>query len=305
MKSEIFMKIISGSSELHRKFISSRHTGRKNYVLSEEDYDDFDYIQAPPIYSGYMLYADVVNQYHLKKNHRGTIIQPQFLSIRYIVEGSQYVHCNGKIFLAEKGDLMLIPPLCDYSYATGPEGHCFQRSITMKGTLLNTILEHTGFSRDFCIHLDTPRFYLDVHTNLKEIHRQNAPDICERNSAICFFLLQRLANFCNTAYRPELLVQSQHFIEQHLADSLTLRSISTELKRSPSTLNKLFRKHLNVSIHQYIIFRRMDCALCMLRSRGYSIKEIACQTGFSSISNFSTEFRKFYGKSPKNFQKDG
>ncbi len=295
------MKIISDPAAIRKTYFpQSGNSRRDSGMVIEEDFGKFDYIQAAPVYSGYMLYAEIVNQYHLQKNHRGTLLQPQFLSVRYIVSGSEYVRCGGKLFLAEPGDIMMMPPLCDYAYATGPEGRCFQRSITMKGTLLNTILEYTGFNRDVCFHLDDPEFYIEIHSSLKDLLRRGTSDDCEKNSAMCMFLLQRLSNLCKTGTLPELLTRSQHFIEQNLSGPLSLDIIASALKYSPSTLNKLFRKHLNISVRQYIITRRMDCAVRMLKSKEYSVKEISSMLGFSSISNFSTEFKKHYGKSPRN-----
>jgi len=296
------MKIIHDAELIRKKFFSNPATAKRSAgMILNIDYGEFDHIEASPAYANYMLYADVVNQYHLQKNHLGTLLQPPFLSVRYITEGSQYVRCNKKTFLAEPGDLMLIPPQCDYSYATGPEGYCFQQSITMKGTLLNSILDHLGFGKDFCIHLENPGFYLEIHQRLKELLKYGKADECEKNSSLCFFLLQRIANLSDNLRPPELLIQAQHYIEQNLGENLSLKVLSAHLHRSPSTLNKLFQRHLNFSVYQYIISRRMECALRMLRRKEHSIKEIASAMGYSSLSNFSTEFKKYYKHAPRDY----
>jgi AraC-like DNA-binding protein len=296
------MKIIHDLDLVRKKFSSNPATAKRSAgMLLNIDYGEFDHVEASPAYANYMLYAAVVNQYHLQKNHLGTLFSPQFLSLRYITEGSQYVRCSKKVFLAEAGDLMLIPPQCDYSYATGPEGYCFQQSITMKGTLLHSILEHLGFGKDFCIHLEEPEFYLEIHQRLKELLKYGRADECEKNSSLCFFLLQRIANLCDNLRPPELLIQTQHYIEQNLSQNLSLEILAAHLQKSPSTLNKLFKKQLNFSLYQYIISRRMECALRMLRGKNHSIKEIASITGFSSLSNFSTAFKKYYGQSPRDY----
>ncbi|OQC11835.1 MAG: Arabinose operon regulatory protein [Lentisphaerae bacterium ADurb.Bin082] len=296
------MKVIHDADVIRKKFFSNPATAKRfpGMVLNI-DYGDFEHVEASPAYDNYMLYADIVNQYHLQKNHLGTLLQPSFLSVRYITSGSQYVRCKDKIFLAEPGDLMLIPPQCSYSYATGPEGHCFQQSITMKGTLLNSILAHLGFAKDFCIHLENPEFYFEIHQRLKELLKYGKADECEKNSSLCFFLLQRIANLSDTLRPPELLIQAQHYIEQNLGENLSLKVLAEHLHKCPSTLNKLFKKHLNFSVYQYIISRRMECALRMLRRKEHSIKYIASVIGYSSLSNFSTEFKKYYKCTPRDY----
>ena len=263
------------------------------------DFGKCDYAAAPSFYSGYMLYADIVNQYHLRKKHFGAILHPDFLSLRYVASGSQYVRCNGKTFLAESKDIMLIPPRCSYFYATGPEGYCFQRSITMKGCFMAQLLERLGLVGDFCITLSSAYFYFQMHDRLKGILKKGSLEDCEENQAICLFLLQKLANLHTRMDVPELLMRTRQYIEQNLDKPLSLEQISSVFKRSASTLNGLFRRHLATSIHQYIISRRMDNAYRMLRSGKYSVKEIAFLNGFSSLSNFSTEFRKYHGKNPR------
>lgn len=297
------MKIIQANSDIQKKFIMMPNEKNHRYrLLLNQDYGKWEHIIAPAFYSDYMLYADIVNQYHLQKNHKGAIIRPEYLSVRYIVSGSQYVKCNGKIYLAEQHDLMLMPPDCDYFYATGPDGYCFQRSITMKGTFIQQILSHLGMTNDFCLTLDNPYFYCRIHDRLKNILKKDDATECEENQAICFLLLQKIANLHNTEKLPELLLNSQHYIEKNLEKGLSLEEIASKFQRCPSTLNKLYRKYLNTSVHQYIISRRMGNALQMLRDGRYSIKEIAAANGFCSLSNFSTEFKKYYGKNPRAYK---
>jgi AraC-like DNA-binding protein len=297
------MQIITDPSILAEDYWKFNSAGKKSVFLSSKHLSERDqkYVQAPPICFNFMLYCNIVNQFRLLHKHRGWMIQPDFLSLRFIVEGSEFVRYDGKTFLTEPGDLMIFHPFHDYEYAPGPEGFCFQRSITMKGTLLQTILEYSNLSSQFCINLETPSFFLDAHTSLMKILQSKNLSDYTQNAAICFQVLQHLSDICKASRIPDKLSEIQHFIEQHLGDDLRLNKLSSKFNSCPSTINQLFRAHLNVSVHRYIINRRMDKALNMHRSHNYSIKETAALLGFSSQFNFSTEFKKKYGKSPRIF----
>ncbi|WP_211297813.1 hybrid sensor histidine kinase/response regulator transcription factor [Prolixibacter denitrificans] len=67
---------------------------------------------------------------------------------------------------------------------------------------------------------------------------------------------------------------------------------------SRSLLYKKVKSLTNQSPTDFIKSVRLDHALDLLKTRKYSITEISELCGFSSVSYFSTVFRKHYGKSP-------
>ena len=65
-------------------------------------------------------------------------------------------------------------------------------------------------------------------------------------------------------------------------------------------LYRLFRDVLKTSPRRYVIERRMEFARRSLR-KGMSVKEIAQACGYRTPFNFSAEFKKFHGVSPRRF----
>ncbi|HSI10014.1 MAG TPA: helix-turn-helix transcriptional regulator [Rariglobus sp.] len=66
-------------------------------------------------------------------------------------------------------------------------------------------------------------------------------------------------------------------------------------------VQQLFQEELHQTPHEYFNTRRMDHARRRLRMRGVSVKEVAGELGFHSLSHFSDWFKKSSGLSPRRF----
>ncbi|MBL8992449.1 MAG: helix-turn-helix transcriptional regulator [Spirochaetia bacterium] len=77
-----------------------------------------------------------------------------------------------------------------------------------------------------------------------------------------------------------------------------LAKLAGQVRLSPSHLLRLFKKAYGVSIHQWLIQKRLGRAKLLLLENKSSISEIARLTGFDSTQHFSTTFKKKTGLSP-------
>jgi AraC-like DNA-binding protein len=75
-------------------------------------------------------------------------------------------------------------------------------------------------------------------------------------------------------------------------------SFAKEMNVSPSLLYKKLKSLTGQSPTDFIKDIRMKHAMDLLKSNRYSITEVSEMCGYSSISYFSTVFKKNYGKSP-------
>jgi AraC-like DNA-binding protein len=78
----------------------------------------------------------------------------------------------------------------------------------------------------------------------------------------------------------------------------SLALIAGKVNASPFHLARIFRNHVGVSIHQYLLRLRLSVALEQMRSGADDLSRLAVELGFSSHSHFSTLFRKAFGISP-------
>jgi AraC family transcriptional regulator len=89
------------------------------------------------------------------------------------------------------------------------------------------------------------------------------------------------------------------FIEDQLAEDLSLEQIATVAGVSASHLNTLFRMSMRVPVHQYLIQRRVERAKALLMQDGLSMAEIAQAAGFAHQSHMARHMRRVLGMPPR------
>ena len=91
------------------------------------------------------------------------------------------------------------------------------------------------------------------------------------------------------------------FIEDHLADTLSLRALAGLVELSPFHFARAFKQSFGVPPHRYHVSRRMERAKALLGER--SVTEVALAVGFAETSSFSAAFRKAAGCSPSEYRR--
>lgn len=71
---------------------------------------------------------------------------------------------------------------------------------------------------------------------------------------------------------------------------------------SGSHFARQFRQAFGLPPHRYLLTRRIERALAMLRDSDLPVTEIALQTGWNSIGTFGRIFRDITGESPGDFR---
>jgi AraC family transcriptional regulator len=132
------------------------------------------------------------------------------------------------------------------------------------------------------------RLYLDglalaLASRLVTRHSSRTREVEQRNGGL-------------TGYR---LKQVLAFIEEQLAEDLSLEKIAAIARVSPSHLNALFRHSMGVAVHQYVIQRRVELAKTLLSRDEMSITEVALEAGFAHQSHLARHMRRALGMSPR------
>ncbi|OQA83706.1 MAG: HTH-type transcriptional activator Btr [Lentisphaerae bacterium ADurb.Bin242] len=293
----------------------------KNF-LSEKFWDRF----APPRTNGYScsgtrnfkeimlvtsssFHADLplrclsVREYILLPGHHIRLLRPNYLALRLVLDGSEYIRYGNSVCLMEPGDMMIFYPMHDWEYMTGPDRFSHKISLCFSGPLLLPALEHSSLAERFHLQIQDPAPFLKIFRELASVIQSEETYAPAENAALSLKLLQMLSSHCGSFDLPSLLRALRQYIERHIGEELTLEKLAAEFKCSPSSIGRLFRKNLNSSVHKYIVRRRMEEALEMLCFRNLSVKETAARLGFRSQFNFSTEFKKYHGAPPKEFRR--
>ena len=102
----------------------------------------------------------------------------------------------------------------------------------------------------------------------------------------------------------EILVSALEYIEAHLDEELQTKEVADACFCSKSTLEKMFRHVNQISLHDYLIRRRMMKAARMLSENPQiGILEVALMFGYSSNEAFTRAFKQVWNCKPSEFRK--
>lgn len=96
--------------------------------------------------------------------------------------------------------------------------------------------------------------------------------------------------------------QAISYLENHCADKISLTDVADQVSFSPEHFSRLFSKETGINFVTYLNNLRMKKAVSLLESTNMKVYEIAEMVGFSSLSYFSTAFKKKFGLNPYEYQ---
>ena len=102
--------------------------------------------------------------------------------------------------------------------------------------------------------------------------------------------------------KKELLVYRVcRTVHEHYSEDLSLDSLAQSQFISRSTLNRLFRGTMNMSVTEYV--NRVRCSYAVgLLEKGLSVGETAERCGFSDQSYFIKVFKRIHGITPRRYR---
>jgi AraC family transcriptional regulator len=88
------------------------------------------------------------------------------------------------------------------------------------------------------------------------------------------------------------------YIDAHLDEPLTVSILSREVGASSSYLRALFKTATGMTIHRYVLRKRVERARLLLSQGRLSTSEVALAAGFSHQSHLARWMRREYGYTP-------
>ncbi len=292
------MKILEDHSLLkEHKAAIFRREEEMRYAAVENEYRY--YFRLPADYREDMILNCSVNcRTRTWKGYYFHRINQPFLNIGIILNGEQLVHYGEEYRIAEKGDVLILPPGSDYELLT-PE-RCEKIGLIIRGSQLGPLLAGCGFST--CTILSpTNTDYLDgCFSRLGQLMAETHMLAARRKaSELCYEIIQYLASPDPGDIYPPPLVAALELVGEKYAGKLSVGDLAAAGGVSESAVTRLFRQHFGMTPHRYLTAHRMRQAEAMLHQHNFLIKEVAERVGYENPLNFSTEFRKFFGVSPR------
>lgn len=91
-------------------------------------------------------------------------------------------------------------------------------------------------------------------------------------------------------------------IDRSYAEPLDVEALARGVHLSAGHLSRRFRAAYGESPYQYLMTRRIERAMALLRRGDLSVTEVSHLVGCASLGTFSTRFAELVGESPRSYR---
>src|SRR6476659_8768662 len=132
--------------------------------------------------------------------------------------------------------------------------------------------------------------YVNAQTQMLLLYSLDCMDEKEIDVINCKFL-------ANEADRDKIL-KAREVLIQSIGEPVTIKELSRKVAMNECYLKKGFKEMFGTTIFDFYQSQRMEHAKYLLYEKGLTVTEVSVLLGYSSISHFSTAFKKHTGLKP-------
>jgi AraC family transcriptional regulator len=216
----------------------------------------------------------------------------------------------------ETGNLVILPAGAPTSWHVEREGEVRHLHLYLSPTLIQKIAVSADINPDRVELIDTlgvfdpqietialsllselrsdglgGKLYVESLATLLGIH------LLRQHSSVKQSSRSRSVDLTRTTLKPAIT-----YIEDHLAEDLSLSEIAAVVHLSPYHFARLFKESTGFSPHQYVIQRRVERAKLLLSTTNWSLTTIAHTVGFAHESHLALHFKRLTGLTPRHYR---
>jgi AraC-like DNA-binding protein len=103
---------------------------------------------------------------------------------------------------------------------------------------------------------------------------------------------------------PALLRRVRDRIDREYAQPLDVEALARGAHMSAGHLSRQFRLAFGESPYSYLMTRRIERAMALLRRGDFSVTEVCFAVDYSSLGTFSSRFAELVGVPPSTYRRD-
>lgn len=242
-----------------------------------------------------------------------------------ITKGKMTYNVNGTLIeLSEKNGIMVNSRQLHYGFSAEHEECEFICILLSQELLQGNEWFYQNYVERITENYACPYLYLDsndwrgaILLKLQKIYQSFDEELPESSS--CFEVIENFSSIMKLLYE-NLHVENQImpkeaselsslrnmilYIEEHIAERITLEEIASAGACCKSRSSLLFKKYLRDTPITYITKLRLRKSLIALLDSDTSITDIAYEYGFCGPSYYCETFQKYYGMSPLKYRKN-
>ena len=244
--------------------------------------------------------------------------QHDFYEIYFYLSGSATIVIEEFSYRLQSGDVVLLPPGRMHRAVHHAEYGCYERyllyatsdCLRQAGTAdypLLTLFEAAAGQAHFVVHPSGADFLhvLSLMNEALETDDAHPQQRLIRDHLLALVLARVCGWFCtlpraDAAPTAHALYGVISYINAHLDSDLSLDALAARFDMNKYNLLRLFKDYAQVTLHQYILQKRISRAKDLLRD-GMSPSQVYAACGYYDSSGFYKAFRTHTGMTPQQY----
>jgi AraC-like DNA-binding protein len=247
------------------------------------------------------------------------------MEITLIQDGTSDYKVGQKVFEANAGDIILIPPYCTHSACEIPGKTMISDSMVFHPDYLganNQDLSASKYLRPMAegqllmqeVIRDDDEGYAEIKdTFIRALdcfkNKQPFYEMLLKEKLLHILILLFSYGYIResddshiTSENRRHIKSALEYINDHYSEKISIAEMAQLAGFSESYFMSLFRQYVGMSCIQYVNLYRIQKAAHALEETAKSVSEIAMIHGFDNISYFNLQFRRTFGMTPREFR---
>ena len=247
------------------------------------------------------------------------------MEITLIQDGTSDYKVGQKVFEANAGDIILIPPYCTHSACEIPGKTMISDSMVFHPDYLganNQDLSASKYLRPMAegqllmqeVIRDGDEGYAEIKdTFIRALdcfkNKQPFYEMLLKEKLLHILILLFSYGYIResddshiTSENRRHIKSALEYITDHYSEKISISEMAQLAGFSENYFMSLFRQYVGMSCIQYVNHYRIQKAAHALEETTKSVSEIAMTHGFDNISYFNLQFRRTFGMTPREFR---
>jgi len=228
----------------------------------------------------------------------------------YVTKGQGYFQ-NGEMrrTLIVAGDVLLVQPGVKYICSPDRSTGWSQMWVSFKGDQAVSGMVSSFFTADVpVIHLGPSDTVYDLFGRIMNLGKSEKLGVQQAVGGFIYALLgymryKAVNSIVSQSRHSDKVHQARMLIRENIENGISPADIARNLGMSYSLLRQQFHAMTGISMSEYFTLQRINLAKTLLSTTDKSIKEIAFESGYESVSRFCTAFTQYSGITASEFRR--